>query len=205
MEDFSLIEKIKILMNLIASSPLFLFCTSIGVAILIFYIISIKNKKDTNKWIFISIWILLALILVIKYNVIILNLLDNLFDNFFKALYFPNLSIYIFILFVTNISLFYSIFNKKIGKSNKIINFINTLLTDLLLIFIVDIVQTNNINVYDELTIYSNSELLVLLELTSALFTSWILLTLLVSAYRKLKIYDTPALKQMPEIVFEEI
>jgi hypothetical protein len=205
MEDFSLIEKIKILMNLIASSPLFLFCTSMGVAILIFYIISIKNKKDTNKWIFISIWILLALILVIKYNVIILNLFDNLFDNFFKALYFPNLSIYIFILFVTNISLFYSIFNKKIGKSNKIINFINTLLTDLLLIFIVDIVQTNNINVYDELTIYSNSELLVLLELTSALFTSWILLTLLVSAYRKLKIYDTPALKQMPEIVFEEI
>ena len=205
MEDFSLIEKIKILMNLIASSPLFLFCTSIGVAILILYIISIKNKKDTNKWIFISIWILLALILVIKYNVIILNLFDNLFDNFFKALYFPNLSIYIFILFVTNISLFYSIFNKKIGKSNKIINFINTLLTDLLLIFIVDIVQTNNINVYDELTIYSNSELLVLLELTSALFTSWILLTLLVSAYRKLKIYDTPALKQMPEIVFEEI
>lgn len=205
MEDFSLIEKIKILMNLIASSPLFLFCTSIGVAILIFYIISIKNKKDTNKWIFISIWILLALILVIKYNVIILNLFDNLFDNFFKALYFPNLSIYIFILFVTNISLFYSIFNKKIEKSNKIINFVNTLLTDLLLIFIVDIVQTNNINVYDELTIYSNSELLVLLELTSALFTSWILLTLLVSAYRKLKIYDTPALKQMPEIVFEEI
>lgn len=204
MEDFSLIEKLKTLMNIIAHKPLFLFCSMVGVAVLIFYIISIKKEKNINKWIFISIWALLAIILVINYNNVVFSLFDNFFDNIFEALYFPNLAVYIIILSISNFSFFYSIFSKKIYKTNKIINFLETLIVDIFLIIITDIVSTNNINVYDELTIYSNSSLLVLLQLTSSIFASWILLLLLVSAHRKLKKYDNKELDK-PEIIFEDI
>lgn len=205
MEDFSLIKKLNILMNLIISSPLFLFCFMMGIAILIFYIISIKKNKGINKWIFISVWVILFIILIINYRQVVFNLIDNLFDSIFTALYFPNLAVYIIILFISNFSFFYSIFSKRIDQSNKFINFITALLVDILLVLIIDIVSSNNINVYEELTVYSNSNLLVLLELTSAIFTSSILLNLLSSAHKKLKRYDKKEKSRMPEIIFEDV
>lgn len=205
MRNYSLIEKTKILMDLIISSPLFLFCFMLGVAVLIFYIISIKKEKSINKWIFISIWSVLAIILLINYSSIIVNLVDNLFDNIFEALYFPDLTIYIIILSISNFFFFYSFFTKRLDKKHKILNFINALVIDIFLILIIDIVKTNDINIYDELNIYSNPNLLVLLELTSAIFVSWILLCLLATTYNKLKKYDKRNLPKMQEIVFEDI
>jgi len=205
MNDFSLVEKVKILMNIIASSPLFLFCCMFGIAVLIFFIICIKKDKKVNKWIFISIWIVLALILLINYTSIIFNIIDELFDSLFMALYFPNLTIYIIILIVSNFFFIFSLFSKKLNVKNKIINFINALIINLFLVLIVDIINKNNIDIYDQLSIYSNSNLLVLLQLTTAIFTSWILLCLLFSAHKKLKKYDKKELPAMPEIVFEDI
>ena len=205
MENFSLIDKVKILMNIIANSPLFLFCFMIGISILIFYIIIIKKEKKKSKWIFIVLWLILVTILIINYSSVLLNLLDNLFDSVFTALYFPNLTVYIIILSISNFSFFYSLFSKKLDRKNRILNFVETLVIDIFLVLIIDTVQANNINVYDELTIYSNSNLLVLLELTSAIFTSWILISLLMSSYRKLKKFDKKQYPDMPEIIFEDI
>ena len=205
MKNYSLVEKSKILMDIILSSPLFLFCFMLGIAVLIFYIISVKKEKSINKWIFISIWAVLAVIVLINYNSIVIKLIDNLFDSFFEALYFPNLTIYIIILTISNFFFFYSIFSKKIDRKYKLLNFVNVLIIDIFLIIIIDTVKTNNINVYDELNIYSNSNLLVLLEMTSAIFVSWILLSLLVKTHNKLKKYDKKELPKMPEIVFEDI
>lgn len=203
MNDFSLIDKFKILMNIIASSPLFLTCSMIGTALLILLIISIKNEKKINKIIFISMFSILAIILIFGYSSVFLNLFDNLFDEVFTALYFPNLTVYLMIVIISNFFFIYSVFNKKMYKSHKIVNISTTILINIFLIVIIDIVKTNQINVYDTLTIYSNSNLLVLLELTSAIFTSWILLNLLITAYHKLKKYDKKEYPEMPEIIFD--
>lgn len=205
MNDISLVDKFKILMNIIASSPLFLFCFMIGVFVLILYIISIKKDKKINKWIFISIWSILLIMLLINYNSIVLNIIDDLFDNIFMALYFPSMPVYIIILLVSDFFFIYSFFGKKINKKYKIINFINALIINLLLVLIVDTVKNNNINIYDQLSIYSNFNLLVLFQFTMAIFTSWLLLNLLISAHNKLKKYDKKEYEKLPEIIFDEI
>ena len=203
MEDYSLIEKLNMLMDIISSSPLFLFCSMLAIAVLTLYIVCIKTNTKINKWVFISIWVVLILILLINYTDVFANMTDNLFENIFKALYFPNLTMYIIILAIVNIVFFYSVFSKKIKRKNRIINFVNALIIDLMLVFIIDIVQNNGINVHQELTVYSNPQLLVLLELTSGVFTSWLLILLFVSTYSKLKKYDKKDLPRMPEIVFD--
>lgn len=203
MTDLSLGEKTEVLSNVISSSPLFLFCSMLVVALLIFFIICMRKNIKINKWMFIGSWVFILLVVFIKYNSVVLNLLDNLFDTIFMALYFPNLTVYLIILAVSNGYLVYSIFSKKLVKSQKIINILNALIIDVLLIFIMDIVNSIGINVYDELTIFSNRDLLVLLELNSAIFTSWILLSLLASAHKKLKKYDKKELPKMQEIVFD--
>ena len=110
MNDFSLIEKLKILMNIILSSPLFFICSLALVTLIIFYIVCIKMNKKINRWIFFSIWALLLLILIINYNAIIFELIDNVFDSLFMAIYFPDFSIYILMLVISNFVFIYSIF-----------------------------------------------------------------------------------------------
>lgn len=205
MNDFSLVEKLNVLMNIILSSPLFLFCCMMGVAVLILFIICIKGKVKVNKWIFIVIWFIIFFVMIFNYNDIFINLIDALFDSVFMALYFPSITIYIAFVSIINLVFLYSLISKKTSKSNKIISFICALIIDILLILIVDIINTNNVNIYDSLAIYTNSNLLVLFQLTSAIFVSWILLSLLSSAHKKLKKYDKKVYPKMPEIVFEDI
>lgn len=204
MNDISLIEKLKALMNIIGSSPLFLFCFMIAIAVLIFFIISIKKDKKVNKWIFISIWLILAIIIIINYYSETLKIIDSLFDALFMAIYFPNTIVYFIMLFISNFFFVFSLFRKKISKKFKIINFINALISDLFLILIMDTVKTNLIDIHDKISMYTNFNVMVLMQLNSAIFLSWILISLLFSAHKKLKKYDKKELPEMPEIVFDE-
>lgn len=213
MKDFTIIEKFRILVDLIVSSPLFLSCSIAIIIMLALTLIFALYNKKVNKWIYIIIWLLALLLIIYFYRNIILSIIDNFFDNLFMALYFPNLSIYLFVILISNGVFAYSILGNKIKKSHKILNLVNAMLIDLLLLFIISTVRDNNINIYEKITVYSNSTLLVLLELSTAFFTSWILLNLLFSAYDKLKKYDKK-LPSMPgvelnkegnEIVFDEL
>lgn len=204
MDDISLIEKIKTLMDIIVSSPLFLFCFMTGISVLIYYLISLKKERKVNKWIFIAVWLILTVIIIVSYHTVIFKIVDNLLDALFMALYFPNTTVYFIILFVSNLYFIISLFRRNLSKKFKIINFINALIVDLLLILIMDTVKTGSIDIYDQVSMYSNFNLMIIMQLNSATFLSWILISLLVSAHTKLKKYDKKELPDMPEIVFED-
>lgn len=205
MNDFSLMEKIQILMKLISSSSLFLICSILGIILLIIFIVCIILNKKINKLIFISISILVSFLLLINYGNIIVKILDTLIDSVFMALYFPSLPIYISVVFISNILFIFSIFDKNQTKTKKIINIFNSIILDILLILIIDVVSKNNINIYEQISLYTNSNLLVLLELSMGVFTSYILINLFVSAHQKLQKYDTNEPLKLPEIIFDDI
>lgn len=203
MINYSIGDKLKMLVEIIMSSPLFLCCFMIGIAFFIYYIISIYKNNKINKWVFVAVWVILLAILVIRYNKVVLSLFDNLFENIFMALYFPNLAVYIVILFISNIMLIYSILNRSICKSYKITNVLSAFVIDIFLVLIVDIVNKNSVNVYKQINVYTNPDLLVLLQLTTAVFVSWLLINLFITAHRKLKKYDKKQYPDMPEIIFD--
>lgn len=205
MNDFSILEKLKILTKIIDSSPLFLFCCMLCIAFCIFFIVCIKKDIIVNRWVIIITGLSIGIMLVINYNSVIFDLIDNLFNDFFMALYFPNLTIYITLLFISNGFFIYSLFSRKLKNTHKIVNMISSIIIDIFLFLITDIVSKNSINIYDSLEVYSNSSLLVLLQLSTAIFTSWILLSLLISAHDKLKKYDKDRYPKMREIIFDDI
>lgn len=203
MNDISLIEKISILMEIISSSTLFLISFIVCTIILAFFIICIALNKKINKWIFGSVGILMCIMLLINYGDIIIKIFDIIIDSAFMALYFPSLPVYMTIIIVSNIFLIISLFNKKMIKSQKIVNLINGLTLDFLLIIIIEIVRNNNIDIYEQVTLYSDRNLLVLLELSTGIFASWILINLIISAKQKLKKYDENESSEKKEIIFE--
>ncbi len=203
MQNFTFYEKLQIMFKVFKSSPLFVVCLFIAIFLLIFYAIMIILNKKINKAIFFSIWGVLLVMMVVKYNKVLSSLFDNLFDNIFMALYFPNLAVYIVILIISNVMFVYSTSSKRVRKSYKLINTFSALIIDTFLVLIVDIVNKNNINVHDEINVYTNPSLLVLLELTTAIFVSWLLLNLLITAKHKLEKYDKKKYPEMPEIIFD--
>ena len=205
MNDFSLMEKLGILMNIIGSSPLFLFCSMLSIVILIFFLINIKKDSKINKWFFIGLWIILFVILVIKYNNVVSKLIDNLFNYIFKVLYFPDFPVYVMILIISNFFFMYSVVSKKLENSYKILNTVSSVVLDIILILVIDIVSKNNLDIYDTINIYTNSSLLVLLELSVGIFISWLLINLLITANYKLKKYNKIEYPKMQEIIFEDL
>ena len=143
--------------------------------------------------------------LVIKYNDIVIKLIDDLFNYIFKLLYFPDLPVYVIILIISNILFILSIFSKKTENSYKILNTTTAVILDVILVLIIDIVSKSNIDIYNSINIYSNSSLLVLLELSVGIFVSWLLLNLLITANYKLKKYNKVEYPKMEEIIFEDI
>lgn len=203
MNDFSFIEKLNILMKLISSSSLFLILSIIGVLLLILLIGCIILNKKLNKTIFIIIFSFIGLLILINYGSIIFNVLDYIIDCVFKALYFPDLPIYVGAFSISNIYFIISMFSKKETKVRKIVNLVCTIIFDFIFILIINLVSKYNINIYDEINLYTNSTLLVLLELSMGIFTSSILLNLILSAHEKLKKYDKKEYPPMQEIIFD--
>ena len=78
-----------------------------------------------------------------------------------------------------------------------------SILMDLLLLLVVGIVSSNNIDVYEPLVTYSNKSMLALLELNMAIFVGWILINLLISASIKLKKFDNEKKKDLPDLIFD--
>ena len=203
MNEFSLIQKFNMLMNLISSSYLFLVFMIVGILILTILIVFIALNKKVNKWLFIFISSLVGILLLINYSEFIINALDIVLDSVFMALYFPNLPVYVTVIFITNTFFVVSIFSRKKTKSQKITNIVSAIVLDFLLVLIIDIVTKNNINIYQEVNLYTNSTLLILLELSMGIFVSWILVNLFISAHIKLKKHDEKELPKIPEIIFD--
>ena len=176
MNDFSLIEKIDILMKLVSSSSLFLFFSMISIVLLVFLIICIISNKKVNKWVFVGISVFIGILILINYGTTIFKILDKIIDTIFMAVYFPNLPIYVGMLLIANVCFVISVFSKNDTKFQKIVNIINSVVLDFLLILIIDVVTKNSINIYEEINLYTNSTLLVLLQLSIGIFISWLLL-----------------------------
>lgn len=202
MDNVSFINKIRLLSDIILSSPLFLISIFIFELALIVYILFKRGNLKINKWIIVGMWGLVLVLMIILYNKVFINLMDNFVNYIFNALYFPNLAVYSVVLIVSNIFFILSIFNKKMNKNYKRINITNAILINSLLIFIIQIVNEKKIDVYAKLTIFSNTKLLVLLELSTGIFTSWILLNLFINLKEKLKKYDKKEYPEMPDIIF---
>lgn len=189
MENISLLDKIKILFNTIISKPFFSLSALIGVILTVLMIIDIVKHKKIRKRYYIAGWFFIFIFIITKYMKIIPTLVDNLINQIFLTLYFPSIGVYMLLLIIINIGFIYTLI-KNIHKSYKILTGIISIILDLLFIIIINIILDNKIDITSEITLYTNSNLLVLLELSTALFVSWILLIIFISAYLKLKVLD---------------
>lgn len=190
MADLSIVEKIKLLFNTAISTPFFIAYALVGILLVIFMIIDIKKHRKFSKFIYIISGVFLVTFFVIKYFNVILKVIDSFIEIILKALYFPNLGIYIIMLIITNITFIYNMISKKAYKSSKFVTGIINVLIDFIFILVIGIISNEKIDITSEIKLYSDETILTLLQISMALFASEYLLLGLCVASHKFRKYD---------------
>lgn len=198
MIQLSFIEKIQALLEIVKSSSLFIILFLVAASLIALLVIDYKINKKVNGKLFIATIVVTLLFIAIKYFNPLLTLADNLVEELIEMIYFPNLAVYLFTLISINVISLYTIIKNKFFI-HKITSIITSIIIDFLFILTLDIIVKNNIDIYERLTVYSNKELLVLIELTTIIYTIWFVITAFIKLVNNT--INSGSEKQIPDYV----
>ena len=175
MVQASILEQLQTLINVLISNKYVFLVALIALGSILVLELSNKFKnKKILKIVCLSVYLIVLGILLYFFHEQIYTLIDYLINNIFLLLFFPNLAIYTLVIIIINILLMKSIIkDKKILKRMNIIFFV---LFNIMFFLIIENIIENNINIYEQLSIYTNKELLILISLSMKLFILWLVL-----------------------------
>lgn len=179
MEQLSFFEKLGVLGSNILAHPLFILLLLSPIVIIAL------NKKITKKFI-IAIYIAIILVVLFVGNATLFSLLDNMIDGLFMVLYFPNFITLFIVVVVSAIIMLITFLRKKMLKVNKVINITGFAIVQTIFCLILIVVQSNEIDIYEENALYTNSDVLTLMQLLMGAFALQILGILIFTAIEKI-------------------
>ncbi len=179
MEELSFLDKIKILFDNILAHPLF---TLLFFVPLIIYFL----QKKHGKRVFIIVYFIIIFSILIAFGDVIFKLFDNLMDGLFMVLYFPNFITLFGIVLITSIFALIAIFSTKMYKINKVINYVSFGIIQMLFVLILITIKINKINVYMSNALYTNSDVLSLMQLLVGVFVLQMISISVISAVNRI-------------------
>ncbi len=173
---YTFLDRIKILFNLIISSPFFLSVVVIFLLttfVLVLYN-RIRNKK--LKYVIAFGYLLIAILILIKYGKSIISLSDNLVDQVFSFLYFPNIISYFCMIIITILILITTFVNKNTKFFTKALNIVSFVVILILFVLTLDVIIRYDIDIYTKTEVFRNDTLVVLIQASTFIFALWVFL-----------------------------
>ena len=178
MEQLTLTEKFKVLFDNIFQHPLFI------VILLVPAIMFLLQKKHGKKA-FVLVYLLVIMTVLFAYGGVVFELFDNLMDGLFMTLYFPNfITLFVVVVLCSIIALF-SFFSKKMYKVNKVINITAFAIIQMLFLLILSLVKAKDIDIYADNALYSNSDVLTIMQILIGTFTLQVIAILIINGINK--------------------
>ena len=193
MKYTSTFEKLFSLISIINTTWINLVFLGIIVLSIIFY----SRKKISKKTCFIlstiSTFLLIGYV-IFNNSSSLAPVFDSIMDDLFTNIYFPSTYAYLFVYFFMNISILGSLINIKHKSTYKTIHGVFFIIINFLFALILEFIASNKIDIFKKTSLFSNKNLIVLLELSIMVFVFWLLTLGLV--YLSTVISDRIILKQ---------
>ena len=122
----------------------------------------------------ISYLLLFITVIATNYNALS-KVFDSISTHLFTDIYFPSVNVYFFILVVVDIVMAMSIIDIRIDKAYKIVNGVSFFTQQFILAIIMDIVAHNKIDIFTKKSLFSNTDVVVMLEFSVLVFIVWLL------------------------------
>ena len=193
MKYTSIFEKLFSLISIINTTWINLVFLGIIVLSIIFY----SRKKVSKKTCFIlstiSTFLLIGYV-IFNNSSSLAPVFDSIMDDLFTNIYFPSTYAYLFVYFFMNISILGSLINIKHKSTYKTIHGVFFIIINFLFALILEFIASNKIDIFKKTSLFSNKNLIILLELSIMVFVFWLLTLGLV--YLSTVISDRIILKQ---------
>ena len=179
MEELSFLDKIKILFDNILAHPLFTLL--IFVPVIIYFL-----QKKHGKKVYVILYFVIIFSILFAFGDVLFKLFDNLMDGLFMVLYFPNFITLFGVVLLTSMFTLIAIFSRKMLRVNKVINFVSFGVIQFLFVLVLLTIRANKINVYKTNALYTNSDVLSLMQLLVGMFALQVISILIISLINKL-------------------
>lgn len=174
MKYTNILGKISVLFTLIKSSYIYLIFLGILLVLTLVLFIKKKNKSKVVVLMLISYLILLTLTIINNYQELS-KVFDSIATHLFTDIYFPSTQVYLFTLTVVDIIALTSMLNKKAETNYKVANMTCFFTTKFLMVLILDIISKNKIDIFSKKSMFTNNNLVILLEISISVFIIWLL------------------------------
>lgn len=174
MTYLSVVEKFKILFDTMMGFDYILIF--MGMMLVITFIFLIR-KMSTKIYLLLLI-VMFAFVFgtsIINNYEVLANTFDNFMTIFFSNIYFPSIYVYISVLVISFISFVVSMFNVMLKKIYKVINGIMFVFNNILFVVVLNIIAKNRIDIFSINSLYTDTSLVAVLELSMGLFILWLL------------------------------
>ena len=204
MKYMGILEKLLLIVKLIESSLVYI----IFIGIIFLTLFLLLRKQISKKVCFII--DLLSTMILTGYTIInnyeyLSKTFDNIMNNIFTNIYFPSIYTYLFVLIFVNIIGITSLLKVTFNKTYKTINAICVLIINFILVLILEIIAKNEIDLFTKSSLFSNTSLVMLLELSVNVFIVWLISIIIIYlaniiAERKIIIATNKELTKKPAI-----
>lgn len=173
MKYLSIIEKMRILGEMLLNYKIVGILTVLMIILTVLYLVKVLNKKKY------MIVMMLAIVMMFAISIITnLGALSKTFDNFmnifFKNIYFPSIYSYIFMMAAIFGCFVVSILSRMLRKSYKVINSVMFVINNIYTAILLNEIAKSKIDVFSPLSLYTNNNLVAILELNVGTFILWI-------------------------------
>lgn len=212
MTQTTLLEKFKIIFEVSKSSKIFIAVILFIILLAIVGLTTNRHNIKRGKRIYALVYFSILVSVLIFYHSSLGKMFDYMMNNFFIVLYFPNVAVYLAAIIITNIILIVSVFNLKTTKLIKNINITIYGIIHYLLALVLNIITKNNLDIFSQVSVYSNKEAQAIIELSSAIFIIWIIFLAFYKIIRKYQQKDVvpvtrkvvvKKVRQLPESIAE--
>lgn len=179
MTYLNIIEKLKVLFNTLLDSKILLILLCFLVLSTFLRLIKKLSNKNYIKCIILYL-IVTLLICILDNEKALSNTFNDFTTLFFRGIYFPSVYVYLEIITIILISTIVTLLNKSTKKVYKIINLSSLIINSMLFVLILNIIAKNKIDVFSINSLYTNTPLVVILEISTGLFLIWIAALLIV-------------------------
>lgn len=174
MTYLTILEKLKILLDILLDYKIILIVTILLIILTLLYLVKILNKKKYILSTILSFIVVFSISIISNYK-ILSTTFDNFTTIFFRGIYFPSIYLYITTLILLLVVFIMSILSIKLPKTYKVINTTAFIINNIFLAIILNIIAKNKIDIFSVNSLYTNTNLVVILELNMSMIIIWLL------------------------------
>lgn len=179
MTYLTILEKLKILLDILLDYKIILIFTILLIILTLLYLVKILNKKKYILSTILSFIVVFSISIISNYK-ILSTTFDNFTTIFFRGIYFPSIYLYITTLILLLVVFIMSILSIKLPKTYKVINTTAFIINNIFLAIILNIIAKNKIDIFSVNSLYTNTNLVVILELNMSMIIIWLLSLIIV-------------------------